>query len=49
MRRNLDEGGGLLMAEAVMMGLAVHVGRTAAHEIVTAAARRAVESGVHLR
>jgi 3-carboxy-cis,cis-muconate cycloisomerase len=34
MRRNLDAGGGLIMAEAVMMGLAPHLGRGAAHEVV---------------
>jgi 3-carboxy-cis,cis-muconate cycloisomerase len=34
MRHNLDATGGLIMAEAVMMGLAPHLGRAAAHQVV---------------
>ncbi|MGK7866709.1 3-carboxy-cis,cis-muconate cycloisomerase [Falsiroseomonas sp. E2-1-a20] len=34
MRRNLDESGGLMMAEAVMMGLAPLLGRNRAHDAV---------------
>ncbi|MCC5969460.1 MAG: adenylosuccinate lyase family protein [Pararhodobacter sp.] len=49
MRANLDAGGGLLMSEAVMMGLAPHIGRGAAHERVTAAARKAQVTGGTLR
>jgi 3-carboxy-cis,cis-muconate cycloisomerase len=36
MRANLEVTGGLIMAEAVMMALAPHVGRDAAHDIVEA-------------
>lgn len=43
MRRNLDVTRGLVMAEAVAMTLAPHVGRAAAHDLVEAAARRAIE------
>lgn len=38
MRRNLEEGGGLIMAEAVMMGLAPYLGRGEAHHVVEGAA-----------
>jgi 3-carboxy-cis,cis-muconate cycloisomerase len=34
MRRNLDLTGGLIVSEAVMMGLASHVGRGEAHHVV---------------
>jgi 3-carboxy-cis,cis-muconate cycloisomerase len=34
MRRNLDLTGGLIVAEAVMMGLAPHLGRGEAHHVV---------------
>lgn len=34
MRANLDAGGGLIVAEAVMMGLAPHLGRGEAHHVV---------------
>ncbi|MFC3125744.1 3-carboxy-cis,cis-muconate cycloisomerase [Pseudoroseomonas globiformis] len=34
MRRNLDQTGGLIVAEAVMMGLAPYIGRGAAHDAV---------------
>jgi 3-carboxy-cis,cis-muconate cycloisomerase len=34
MRRNLDRTGGLIVAEAVMMGLAPHIGRGEAHHVV---------------
>jgi 3-carboxy-cis,cis-muconate cycloisomerase len=43
MRRNLDVTRGLVMAEAVAMTLAPHIGRAAAHELVEAATRRAIE------
>ncbi len=34
MRRNLDLTGGLIVSEAVMMGLAAHIGRGEAHHVV---------------
>lgn len=34
MRRNLEADGGLILAEAVMMGLAPHLGRSEAHHVV---------------
>jgi 3-carboxy-cis,cis-muconate cycloisomerase len=48
MRRNLDITGGLIVAEAVMMALAEHIGRGAAHDIVYAACRAAAEQGTPL-
>lgn len=45
MRANLDLTNGLVMAEAVMMRLAPHLGRTVAHERVGAACRRALAEG----
>ena len=45
MRRNLDVTGGLILAEAVMMALAEHTGRQAAHHIVYGACRAALEQG----
>jgi 3-carboxy-cis,cis-muconate cycloisomerase len=48
MRRNLAESGGLLMAEAVMMGLAPLLGRALAHDIVHQACDRAVAEGIAL-
>jgi 3-carboxy-cis,cis-muconate cycloisomerase len=45
MRRNLDLTGGLIVAEAVMMALAQHVGRGAAHDMVYGACRAALEKG----
>jgi len=49
MRKNLDIGGGLLMSEAVMMGLAPKLGKAKAHHIVYGAAAKAMESGLTLR
>lgn len=49
MRANLGSGGGLIMAEAVMMGLAPAMGRGAAKAAVTAAAQRALAEGGTLR
>ena len=43
MRRNLDATGGLIVAEAVMMALAPHIGRGAAHDVVYACCRDALE------
>ncbi|MEQ1648474.1 MAG: 3-carboxy-cis,cis-muconate cycloisomerase [Hyphomicrobiaceae bacterium] len=48
MRFNLDSTRGLIVAEAVMMGLAPHLGRTPAHDLVYAACRKAVESKASL-
>jgi len=45
MRRNLDLTGGLIVAEAVMMGLAPAIGRQRAHDIVYDACRAAIENG----
>jgi len=45
MRRNLRITGGLIVAEAVMMALAEHIGRGAAHDIVYSACRAAAETG----
>lgn len=45
MARNLGMTGGLIVAEAVMMGIAPFLGRQAAHDIVYAACRKAVEGG----
>jgi 3-carboxy-cis,cis-muconate cycloisomerase len=45
MRRNLDLTGGLIVAEAVMMALAQHVGRQSAHDLVYGACRSALEQG----
>jgi 3-carboxy-cis,cis-muconate cycloisomerase len=45
MRQNLAVSKGLIVAEAVMMGLAPHTGRQDAHDIVYAACREVNESG----
>ncbi|HVA88962.1 MAG TPA: lyase family protein, partial [Chloroflexota bacterium] len=49
MRMNLEQGGDLLMAEALAMALAPHLGRPEAQRIVQAACQRATESGRSLR
>ncbi|CAH2599143.1 3-carboxy-cis,cis-muconate cycloisomerase [Rhodovastum atsumiense] len=48
MRRNLEGSGGLIMAEAVMMGLAPELGREAAHHAVQHACDRALADGLTL-
>jgi 3-carboxy-cis,cis-muconate cycloisomerase len=48
MRRNLDLTGGLIVAEAVMMGLAPYLGRQTAHDVVYDACRSAYTSGATL-
>jgi 3-carboxy-cis,cis-muconate cycloisomerase len=48
MRRNLGLTSGLIVAEAVMMALAEHIGRGAAHDIVYSACRAAADSGNEL-
>jgi len=45
MRRNLDLGGGLIMAEAVSTGLAPVVGRAAAHHALQRVTDRAIAEG----
>ena len=45
MRRNLDLGGGLIMAEAVSTGLAPVVGRAAAHHALQRVSDRAIAEG----
>ena len=45
MRRNLDMTQGLIVAEAVMMGLAPHLGRQQAHDMVYAACRDGAGAG----
>jgi 3-carboxy-cis,cis-muconate cycloisomerase len=48
MRRNLDATGGLIMAEAVMMGLAPELGRETAHHAVKHACDVALSQGMGL-
>lgn len=48
MRRNLDSTGGLIVAEAVMMGLAPMLGRGEAHSVVHHACDIALAEGVPL-
>jgi 3-carboxy-cis,cis-muconate cycloisomerase len=48
MRANLDMTAGLIVAEAVMMGLAPHLGRNEAHDVVYAACRVVNEQGGRL-
>lgn len=45
MRQNLDSTRGLIVAEAVMMGLAPHLGRQQAHDVVYEACREALAQG----
>ena len=45
MRRNLAATGGLIVAEAVMMGLAPHIGRQRAHDIVYDCCRLVLTEG----
>jgi 3-carboxy-cis,cis-muconate cycloisomerase len=48
MRENLHGSGGMIVAEAVSVALARKIGRAAAHEIIEAAARRAIEQKASL-
>jgi Adenylosuccinate lyase len=43
MRRNLYSTKGLIVGEAVMMGLAPHLGRQGAHDLVYEAGKSAIE------
>jgi adenylosuccinate lyase len=45
MRQNLDLGGGLIMAEAVMLDLGATIGRQHAHDVVYDAAQAAFVEG----
>jgi 3-carboxy-cis,cis-muconate cycloisomerase len=49
MLKNLQMGGGLIMSEAVMMGLAKKIGRNNAHKLVTEAAATAIQENISLR
>lgn len=49
MGKNLGLQGGLIMSEAVMMGLAPIVGKSKAHHLVYGAAARAHDEGIPLR
>ena len=48
MRKNLEMTGGLIVSEAVMMGLAPALGRNTAHDVVYDACRAANEEGLSL-
>ena len=48
MAKNLSISRGLIVAEAVMMGLAPQIGRQQAHDVVYDACRRANEQGMTL-
>ena len=48
MRKNLDMTNGLIVSEAVMMGLAPHLGRNEAHDVVYDACRVVAEKGGRL-
>lgn len=48
MRENLDITKGLIMSEAVMMGLAPHIGRQRAHDLVYDICRKVAETGMPL-
>lgn len=49
MLTNLDSTQGLVLAEAVSIALARHIGRDAAHHLIEQSCRRAVQQGLHLR
>src|SRR6266481_7601324 len=48
MRRNVDLTGGLVMSEALMMGLGSYIGREYAHDLVYDLCRESTRSGVPL-
>ena len=48
MRRNLNITNGMIVSEAVMMGLAPHMGRQVAHDVVYDACREAMQQGKSL-
>lgn len=49
MHRNIECTHGLIMAEAVMMAMAPHMGRLNAHHVVEAACKKAVAKQKHLK
>jgi 3-carboxy-cis,cis-muconate cycloisomerase len=49
MRTNLQMTHGLIMSEAVMMGLAPHIGRNQAHDVVYDACAKCADGGMTLR
>jgi len=49
MARNLNSTRGLLMAEAVSMALAKHIGKMPAHQLVERASHQAIDSGKSFR
>ena len=49
MAANLDMLHGMVMSEAVMMGLAPHIGRNQAHDVVYEACARCADGGLTLR
>lgn len=49
MQKNLDIGGGLLMSEAVMMGLAPKIGKKKAHDLVYEIAGKVYENRLSLK
>jgi 3-carboxy-cis,cis-muconate cycloisomerase len=49
MRANLDMAGGMIMSEAVMMGLAPYIGRNEGHHVVFDACARANAEGLTLK
>jgi 3-carboxy-cis,cis-muconate cycloisomerase len=49
MTRNLNSTGGLVMAEALSMALAKHLGKLPAHQLVERASHRAIDSGKSFR
>jgi 3-carboxy-cis,cis-muconate cycloisomerase len=48
MQRNLEMTGGLVMSEALMMGLGRHLGREYAHDLVYDLCRESLKTGVPL-
>ena len=48
MARNLHSTQGLIVGEAVMMGLAPHLGRQTAHDVVYEACKQSIEGGLTL-
>ncbi len=49
MLMNLSLGGGMLMAEAVMMGIASKIGRDAAHDLISSVASNAWDKKISLK
>ena len=49
MQANLQMTHGLIMSEAVMMGLAPHIGRNQAHDVVYDACAKCADGGMTLR